>query len=152
MNLPVRTSKNIARSNEGPATENAARVETFTPGNMPAPLGPYSHIARSGKFIAISAIAGMDPETGRLVGPEAYSQAKQILKLIEGMLSSAGSDLDHVVHVNVFLKNMEDLAEVDHACSEIRTAHPPARTVVAMTDLPKPGALVTMSVTAMVAE
>ena len=150
MNLPVPTSKNIARSNERPANETTSRVETFTPRDMPAPLGPYSHIAMSGQFIAISAIAGMDPETGKLVGPDAYSQTKQILKLVESMLASAGSDLDHVVHVNVFLKNMEDLADVDHACADVMITHPPARTVVSMTDLPKPGALVTMSVTAVV--
>lgn len=152
MNLPGRTSKNIARNNDGPENEIVARVETFTPRDMPAPLGPYSHIARSGGFIAISAIAGIDPETGRLVGADAYSQAKQILKLVESMLASAGSNLDHVVHVSVFLKNIEDLADVDRACVGVMTAHPTARTVVAMSDLPKQGALVTMSVTAIVAK
>ena len=86
-------------------------VETSTPPNMPAPLGPYSHIARAGQFITISAIAGMDPDTGRLVGSDAYVQAKQILRLFGDMLGAAGSDFGHVVHVSVFLKDMEHLRE-----------------------------------------
>ena len=100
----------------------------------------------------ISAIAGMDPETGKLVGPEAYAQAKQILRLCEVMLAAAESDLDHVVHVNLFLKNVEDLDDVGRACDEALGSDRPAGTVVAVPDLPKPGALVTMSLIAMTRE
>jgi len=126
-------------------------VETSTPPNMPAPLGPYSHIARAGQFITISAIAGMDPDTGRLVGSDAYVQAKQILRLFGDMLGAAGSDFGHVVHVSVFLKDMEHLREVSRAFRESVGPHPPAGTVVAVADLPKVGALLTMSLTAMAA-
>ncbi len=115
---------------------------------MPAPLGPYSHIARAGQFITISAIAGMDPGTGRLVGLDTYGQAKQILRLFGDMLGSAGLDFGHVVHVNVYLKNLEHLGEVNRAFNEAVGPHGPAGTVVAMADLPKAGALVTMSLTA----
>jgi 2-iminobutanoate/2-iminopropanoate deaminase len=123
-------------------------LRTFTPSNLPQPLGPYSHIARAGQLVTISAIAGMDPETGKLVGPDAYSQAKQILKLCEVMLAAAGSDLDHVVHINLFLKKMQDLEEVGRAYDEVVSPDRPAGTVVVVPDLPKPGALVTMSLIA----
>ena len=123
-------------------------LQTFTPSNLPQPLGPYSHIARAGQLVTISAIAGVDPETGKLVGPDAYSQAKQILKLCEVMLAAADSDLDHVVHINIFLKRMQDLEEVSHAYDELPGTDRPAGTVVVVPDLPKPGALVTMSLIA----
>jgi enamine deaminase RidA (YjgF/YER057c/UK114 family) len=40
------------------------KVETFTPSNVMKPIGPYSHIAKAGSFIAISGTAGVDPATG----------------------------------------------------------------------------------------
>lgn len=123
-------------------------IQTFIPSNLPEPLGPYSHIATADQLITISAIAGMDPETGKLVGPDAYSQAKQILRLCNVMLAAAESDLDHVIHINLFLKNMEDLDEVSRAYDEALSLERPAGTVIAVPDLPKPGALVTMSLVA----
>ena len=120
-------------------------LQTLTPSDLPQPLGPYSHITKAGQLVTISAIAGMDPETGKLVGPDAYSQAKQILKLCEVMLAAADSDLDHVVHINLFLKKMQDLEDVGRAYDEVVSPDRPAGTVVVVPDLPKPGALVTMS-------
>ena len=53
-------------------------VETFTPKNMFKPIGPYSHIAKSGSFVTISGTPGVDPATNQLSGNDAYLQAKQI--------------------------------------------------------------------------
>ncbi|HKY30565.1 MAG TPA: Rid family hydrolase [Pyrinomonadaceae bacterium] len=123
-------------------------VETFTPPNTPKPIGPYSHIAKFGNFICISATAGVDPGTGQLAGPDVYSQARQILDTFRVMLASVGSDLTHVLHINVFLKDMRDFEEVNRAYTESMGDHRPARTVVGVTDLPKPGARLTMNLTA----
>ncbi len=124
------------------------KVETFTPANVMKPIGPYSHIARAGSFIAISGTAGIDPATGNFAGPDAHSQARQILHSLRSMLEGAGSSLDHVLHVNVFLKNAADFEEMNRAYREAFGSHLPARTVVAVSDLPKPGALMTMNLTA----
>ena len=53
-------------------------VETSTPANTPTPIGPYSHVAKVGPFISIGGTAGVDPATGQLAGPDAYTQTKQI--------------------------------------------------------------------------
>jgi 2-iminobutanoate/2-iminopropanoate deaminase len=42
------------------------KVETFTPANVMKPIGPYSHIAKAGSFIAISGTAGVDCRDRRL--------------------------------------------------------------------------------------
>lgn len=123
-------------------------VQTFTPAALPTPLGPYSHIAKAGELITISAIAGMDPATGKLVGTDAYSQSKQVLELCNAMLAAAESDFAHVVHVNLYVKKLEHLGDVTRAYDEMVGASRPAGTVVAVPDLPKPGALVTMSLIA----
>ena len=127
-------------------------VETSTPANTPEPIGPYSHIARAGSFISISATAGVDPATNELSGPDVASQTRQILTSFRTMLASVGSDLDHVVQVSVFLLRMSDFAAMNEAYAEGMGAHRPARTVIGVNELPKPGALLTISLTAVMAE
>lgn len=119
---------------------------------MPAPIGPYSHVARVKDFITISATAGVNPLSGELAGTDVYSQAKQILENFSAMLASVESDLSHVLHINVFLKNMSDFAEMDRAYAARMGDHHPARTVIGVSDLPKPGALLTMNLTAVTKE
>ena len=127
-------------------------VETSTPPNTPPPIGPYSHIARVGTFITIGGTAGVDPATGQLAGPDAASQTRQILDSFEVMLSSVGSDLGHVVHVNVFLAHMSDFDAMNAAYIEKMGGHRPARTVIGVRELPKPGVLLTMNLTAVTSD
>ena len=127
-------------------------IETSTPPNTPKPIGPYNHIAKVGQFISIGGTAGANPVTGKLAGPDVYSQAKQILESFEVMLKSVGSDLNHVIHVNVFLKDMQDFDEMNRAYIEIMGDHRPARTVIGVNELPKPGVLLTMNLTAVTRE
>ena len=128
------------------------RVETFTPANTPRPIGPYNHIAKVGQFISIGGTAGVNPATGELAGPDAYSQTKQILESFKVMLESVGSDLNHVIHVNVFLKDMQDFESMNRAYIEKMGEHRPARTVIGVNELPKPGVLLTMNLTAVTRE
>ena len=123
-------------------------VETSTPANTPNPIGPYSHIAKVGPFISIGGTAGFNPATGQLAGPDVRSQATQILESFRVMLESVGSDLNHVIHVNVFLKDMRDFDEMNRAYVEMMGEHRPARTVIGVNELPKPGILLTMNLTA----
>jgi 2-iminobutanoate/2-iminopropanoate deaminase len=127
-------------------------VETSTPANTPKPIGPYNHIAKVGQFISIGGTAGVNPVTGQLAGPDVYFQVKQILESFEVMLKSVGSDLNHVIHINVFLKDMRDFDEMNRAYIEIMGDHRPARTVIGVNELPKPGVLLTMNLTAVTRE
>ncbi len=127
-------------------------VETSTPANTPTPIGPYNHIAKVDKFITIGGTAGVNPATGQLAGPEVYSQAKQILESFQVMLQSVNSDLAHVIHINVFLKDMRDFEEMNRAYIDMMGDHRPARTVIGVAELPKPGVLLTMNLTAVTKE
>ena len=125
-------------------------VETSTPGGTMTPIGPYSHIAKAGPIITIGGTAGVDPATGALAGPDIASQTHQILDAFETMLMSVGSDLDHVLHINIFLADMADFADMNAAYAERMGNRRPARTAIAVTGLPKEGALLTMNLTAAV--
>jgi 2-iminobutanoate/2-iminopropanoate deaminase len=130
----------------------STRVETFTPPHTPEPIGPYNHIAKVGQFISIGGTAGVDPASGKLAGPDVYAQTRQILQSFAIMLAAVGSDLEHIVHCNIFLKNMHDFDEMNRAYSEHMGSHRPARTVIGVAELPKPGVLLTMNVTAVTKE
>ena len=64
------------------------------------------------------------------------------------MLDAVGSDLRHTVHINIFLKTMADFDAMNAAYAQMMGEHRPARTVVAISELPKPGVLLTMNLTA----
>ena len=128
------------------------KVETSTPANTPTPIGPYSHIAKVGQFISIGGTAGVDPSSGQLAGPDVYSQTKQILASFKIMLESVSSDLGHVIHINVFLKDVRDFEEMNRAYIEMMGNYRPARTVIGVNELPKAGALLTMNLTAVTKE
>jgi 2-iminobutanoate/2-iminopropanoate deaminase len=124
------------------------RVETFTPPDTPRPIGPYSHISKVGPFITLGGTAGFDPATGAVAGADTGAQAKRILESFKVMLESVGSDLSHVVHVNVFLRDMRDFEAMNRVYAEAMGSHRPARTVIGVHDLPKPEVRVTMNLTA----
>ena len=127
-------------------------VETFTPPNTPVPIGPYNHIAKVGPFITIGGTAGVNPATGQLAGADIASQTKQILASFQVMLEAVNSDLKHIVHINIFLKQMSDFDAMNRAYIEMMREHCPARTVIGVNELPKPGVLLTMNLTAVTRE
>ena len=123
-------------------------VETLTPPGSFAPSGPYSHIAKAGPFVTLSGTPGVDPATGELAGEDAYTQARQIVRNFRNMLAAVGGTLEDVLHVHVYLKDCADFAEMNRAYAEEFGTHRPARTVIGVADLPKPGARMTMNLTA----
>jgi len=130
-------------------------VETVTPPNTPTPIGPYSHVARVGGFITIGGTAGVDPATGQLAGTDVVPQARQILRNFAVMLEAVGSDLGHVIHVDVYLLDIADFEAMNAVYVEAFEPygdHRPARTAIGVAALPKAGAVVTMGLTAVVAD
>ncbi|HLN64710.1 MAG TPA: Rid family hydrolase [Symbiobacteriaceae bacterium] len=123
-------------------------VETLTPAGSPTPIGPYSHIAKVGPWITIGGVGGVSPETGALAGDTVEAQTRQILANFAHMLATAGSDLAHVVHVNVFLRDMADFEAMNRVYAEVFGEHRPARTVFGVADLPRPGFRLTMNLNA----
>ena len=123
-------------------------VKTYKPANTMVPIGHYSHIAIFENLITIGATAGVNPATGRLAGPDIGSQTRQILDAFEIMLTSAGSALEQIIHINVFLKDMKYFDEMDAAYAEKIGVCRPARTAIAVCGLPKKDALITMNLTA----
>ena len=130
----------------------SSRVETFTPEGSPVPIGPYSHIAKAGDQIVIGGVGGVDPSTGNIAGADVFAQARQILLTFDSMLKSVDSDLEHILHIHVYLKEMRDFDEMNRAYIDVLTDHRPARTVIGARELPKPEFLVLMNLSAVAAK
>jgi 2-iminobutanoate/2-iminopropanoate deaminase len=113
-----------------------------------APIGPYSHAVAIGRQLFVSGTAGVDPDTGALAGSDAFTQTRQVLRNIEAILRAAGATFDDVGHVQVNLLDMADFAEMNRAYAEFFAEPLPARTVIGVSSLPKPGARLTMNAVA----
>lgn len=118
---------------------------TLVQSTLFSPIGPYSHAVTAGGQVFISGTPGVDPDTGQLAGDDVYSQTRQILKNLQSLLAAADATLDDLVHVQVNLVNVADFAEMNRAYAEFFAEPYPARTVIAIAALPKPGALLTMN-------
>jgi 2-iminobutanoate/2-iminopropanoate deaminase len=96
----------------------------------PKPAGPYSQAIKAGEFIYVAGQGGVDPATGRFVEGGVEEQTRQTLKNIEAILRAAGSSLDDVVKVSVFLKDVRDFHAMNKVFAEFFKNPPPARTTV----------------------
>ena len=79
----------------------------------------------------------IDPKTGNLVAGGVKEQAEQCLKNIKAIIESINHVMDDVVKVNIFLKNIADIAAVDEAYAKFFPEGTPARRIVGVSALPK---------------
>jgi 2-iminobutanoate/2-iminopropanoate deaminase len=120
--------------------------------HAPAAIGPYSQAIRIGDFIYTSGQVALDPATGQIMGTTAAEQTTRVFENLKAVLAAAGTDLSKVVKSLVFLKNMEDFAEMNAVYAQYLAAEgavPPARSTVEVARLPK-DALVEIEVIALV--
>jgi 2-iminobutanoate/2-iminopropanoate deaminase len=104
----------------------------------PAAIGPYSHAVSANGFIFLSGQLGLDPQTMTLVeGLEA--QTHQTFKNIQAVLATLNKDLSHVIKTSIFLINMDDFAQVNIIYADYFDDHRPARSTIAVKQLPKNG-------------
>jgi 2-iminobutanoate/2-iminopropanoate deaminase len=116
----------------------------------PAPVGPYSQGVVLDGWIWTSGQVALDPSTGKIVGPDAATQAERALQSIGAILQAGGSGFEHVVRATVYLTNMDDFAAVNAVYARYFQGAFPARACVEVSRLPL-GALVEIDVTARVA-
>ncbi|MBQ2012245.1 MAG: RidA family protein [Bacteroidaceae bacterium] len=113
----------------------------------PAAIGPYSQAIEVNGFVFASGQIPIDPATGEFVEGGIQEQTRQALTNASNILKQAGTDLAHVVKTTVFLSSIADFAAMNEIYAQFFTEPYPARSAVAVKDLPK-GALVEVEVLA----
>ena len=114
----------------------------------PKAIGPYSQAIRTEAMVFTAGQVGLDPATGELVEGGVEAQTQQALTNLKNVLEAADSGLNFVVKTTVFLRDMNDFAQMNGIYEEFFAKDPPARSTVAVAALPK-GALVEIEAVAL---
>jgi 2-iminobutanoate/2-iminopropanoate deaminase len=115
----------------------------------PKPIGPYSQAVKANGFLYLSGQVALDPKTNEMTGSDIRQQTERVLENIKGILEAAGTNLHHVIKTTVFLKDINQFAQMNEVYGRYFTSAPPARSTVQVARLPK-DALVEIEVTATV--
>ena len=107
----------------------------------PAAIGPYSQAVKTDGLVFVSGQLPIDPQTGAFPEGGIAAQTNQSLKNLGSILAEAGSDYSKVIKTTVFLADMADFAAMNEVYSSFFNAPFPARSAIAVKELPK-GALV----------
>jgi len=105
--------------------------------HAPAAIGPYSQAIRCGQFVYTSGQIALDPSSGELVGADVQAQTHRVLQNLQAVLTSAGSSLASVVKTTVFLAHMSDFQAMNAIYASYFTSVAPARSTVAVAELPR---------------
>ncbi|KAH8817227.1 Endoribonuclease L-PSP/chorismate mutase-like protein [Xylogone sp. PMI_703] len=107
-----------------------------TTADAPAPIAPFSQgIAHNG-LVYCSGSVGMDPKTNKIVEGGVEQRTIQILKNLSAVLHKAGSSLDKVIKVNVFLTSMDYFGDMNKGYEQFFKEPFPVRTCVCVKALP----------------
>jgi 2-iminobutanoate/2-iminopropanoate deaminase len=117
------------------------KKEVIIAEKAPKAIGPYSTAVRAGQFVYTSGQLGFDPASGELVSGGIEAETHQALTNLMKVLEAAGSSLDQVVKVTVFLRDIQDFAAMNAVYAKFFTAQHPARSAFQVGALPKNGAV-----------
>ena len=116
--------------------EQAGVKRVISTDKAPAAIGPYSQAIQAGDFLYVSGQIPVDPKTGNIPA-EIQAQAKQVLENLKAIVTAAGYTLADVVKTTVFAADLANFAAVNEVYAEYFRSEAPARSFVAVKDLPK---------------
>ena len=111
------------------------------------PRGAFPHIKRAGDFLFVSgtssrrpdnSFAGAEADAMGTVNLDIRTQTRTVIENIRDILQSVGADLNDLVEISTFLVNMNDFGGYNEVYGEFFDFDGPARTTVAVHQLPHP--------------
>jgi reactive intermediate/imine deaminase len=119
-----------------------SRTPITTP-DAPKAIGTYSQAVRTGSTVYLSGQIPLDPASGQLVTGDMEAQVRRVFDNLRAVAVAAGSDLDSVVKLNVYLTDLGHFQLVNQVMAEYFSEPYPARAAVGVAALPR-GAAVEM--------
>jgi 2-iminobutanoate/2-iminopropanoate deaminase len=110
--------------------------EAVSTADAPAAAGPYSQAIAAGDLVFTAGQLGLDPTTGELADG-IREQAERALANLAAILTAAGSGMDRLVKVTVYLADIADWPAVNEVYAGAVPEPFPARSAFAVRDLPK---------------
>jgi 2-aminomuconate deaminase len=127
------------------------KIESKVIAGKARPRGKYPHVKRAGDFWIVSGtssrradntIAGADVDEFGTAHLDIREQTRAVIENVRDILRVAGADLEDVVEVTSYLINMNDFAGYNEIYGEYFNYDGPARTTVAVHQLPHPHLLI----------
>jgi len=109
----------------------------INPPNAPQPIGPYNQAVIANKLVYTAGQIALDPATNFMLTGGVSEQTRQVLKNLQNILEGAGTSLENVLKVTVYLKDMNDFQAMNAVYGEFFKKDAPARATVQVARLPK---------------
>ena len=113
----------------------AGDIASINPANMAAPGGHYSHAVAAGGFVFVSGQLPIAPDGTRLNDAPFERQAQQVLDNIAAALVAAGSSVNRLVQVRVYVTDIQSWPAFNTLYAKWAGAARPARAVVPVPEL-----------------
>jgi len=128
-----------------------SRTEAKVVEGKAAPRGKFPHIKRAGDFLFVSGTSARRPDN-TIAGAEVDGlgttrldirvQTRAVIENIRDILQSAGAEVGDIVEISTYLVNMNDFGGYNEVYGEFFDREGPARTTVAVHQLPHPHLLI----------
>ena len=105
--------------------------------NAPEAIGPYSQAILSNNTLYTSGQIAINPISGDLIMDSITNETHQVMKNLQAVLEAAEMNFSHVLKCTIFLKDMNQYADINSVYAEYFDEAPPAREAVQVSLLPK---------------
>jgi len=95
---------------------------------VPPARVPLSQAIKTGGWVFASGQLGTDPKTGRLIQGGITAETQQVCENLKAVLEAAGSSLDEVAKVTIYMADLGELMAMNEVFSGYFPTDPPART------------------------
>jgi len=112
-------------------------MKVINTNNAPAAIGPYSQAMKVDNLLFISGQLPMDPNTMEIVSGTIKDQTVKVIENLMAILEEAGLTLNNVAKTTVFIKDMNDFADINEVYASYFVENKPARACVEVARLPK---------------
>jgi len=102
----------------------------------PGAVGPYSQGIAADGFVFTAGQVQINPASGKVEAETIEHQTRQVLTNVDAVLRAAGSGLDRVVKMTVFMTDLADFQAMNGVYTEFFPSNPPARSAVQVVALP----------------
>src|SRR5437764_7648542 len=135
----------------GTPARTMGKIESQVVEGKAKPRGKYPHVKRAGDFLFVSgtssrradnSIAGADVDEMGTMHLDIRAQTRAVLENVRDILKNVEAQLEDVVEVTTYLVNMNDFAGYNDVYGEFFGYEGPARTTVAVHQLPHPHLLI----------
>ncbi|HET9515603.1 MAG TPA: Rid family hydrolase [Gemmatimonadales bacterium] len=110
-------------------------MRAIQPETMPRPAGHYTPGMVANGLVFVSGQLPTDPATGKVVPGGITAQTERALRNVELVLKAAGSGLDRVVQLTIYISDGELWGSVNEVVAQVMGSHRPSRAIIPVSPL-----------------